>query len=267
MNGPSALTKRAIVLAVLAAGMGRLALTDAYLAYVKSTMRIPLLASAVVLILLALASAAAADRSREDDHDEDHDDAAGDEHEHAHFPRIGLGLVVPVICIALVPIFPLGADAVTGRAPNAIRADRSVAARDGADGSRGGSGAGTDALAAGGTVTVLDFVDRAINDPANPFSEPVTLVGFVSKDSAITDGFVLSRFIMSCCAADAQPLLVHVRSDGPAPPIDSWVEVTGVQIPAPDDMADEDRVLTQNIVLEATEVLRIDQPTDPYETY
>jgi uncharacterized repeat protein (TIGR03943 family) len=262
------LTKRAIVLAAVAAGLGRLVVTDTYLAYVKPGMRIPLAISVFVMAVLALASASFADRDRDldlDDHDHDHDgnhdDHAVDDddgHDHGRFPLVGWWLLAPVVCIALVPLVPLGADAVDGREANAVSASRAAAVDD--------SGEQDADRVEGGELTMLEFVDRAINDPSNPFPEPVTLTGFVSEDPAITDGFVLSRFVMSCCAADALPLSVHVRWYEDPPAVGEWVTVTGTQVPAPDDLPDAERPLTENIVLEADAVEPIDQPAEPYES-
>jgi uncharacterized repeat protein (TIGR03943 family) len=260
VNRSLALTKRSIVLAVLAAGIARLALTDAYLAYVKPGMRIPLLVSAAVIFVLALAGASAADaEGDEDEHDgHDHEGQEHDGHVHHTLPRIGYWLLVPVVCMAVVPIFPLGADATKDRDANAVAGDARLAVAP--------DDAGEEQVD-GGEVALLDFVSRTINDPDNPFTEPVTLVGFVTADSEITDGFVLARFVMSCCAADAQPLLVRIRHDGEVPELDSWVEVTGTHVPAPTDLPEGERPFTRNIVLEADEVVPIDQPAEPYETY
>jgi uncharacterized membrane protein YcgQ (UPF0703/DUF1980 family) len=77
---------------------------------------------------------------------------------------------------------------------------------------------------------------------------------------------VLSRFVMSCCAADALPLSVHVRWYEDPPAVGEWVTVTGIQVPAPDDLPDAERPLTENIVVEAEAVEPIDQPAEPYES-
>lgn len=252
------LTRRAVLLAVLAGGLIRLSATDAYLAYVKAGMRIPLLVSVAVLGALALASASAADRDEPAD-GHDHDDGHDHEgHDHAVLPRIGWWLLAPVVCIALVPLNPLGADAVGDRRVNEVSARQTTSLT-------------ADDLAAravdGGQVTLLEFVSQVVNDPANPFTEPVTMIGFVTEDPTVTDGFVLGRFVMSCCAADAAPLLVRISWDGEVPPRDTWVEVTGTHVPAAAGTADADRVLTANIHLEADDVTEIPQPSDPYETY
>lgn len=253
------LTRRAVLLAVIAGGLVRLSATDAYLAYVKPGMRIPLLISVAVLGVLALASASAADRDEPEEHGVDGGrEHAHDGHEHVVLPRIGWWLLVPVVCIALVPLNPLGADAVRDRRANEVSSRRPT--------SPPVEGASTSAVA-GGELTMLDFVSRVVNDPANPFTEAVTLVGFVTEDPAVVDGFVLGRFVMSCCAADAAPLLVRIVWDDDPPPRDSWVEVTGQHVPAPADLPDAERIETVNLVVEADEVAEIPQPTEPYETY
>jgi hypothetical protein len=191
-------------------------------------------------------------------------------------------MLAPVVCIALVPLVPLGADAVGDRQANAVSERRA-----------GATGDDEDDRVTGGEVTMLDFVDRTVNDPTNPYTDPVTLTGFVSVDpeessagsadregaagdvALVSDpsadssgaGFVLSRFVMSCCAADALPLSVFVRTDEVIPDPGTWVTVTGTHVPAPDDLPDGDRPLTQNIVLEADTITVIDQPSRPYESY
>jgi uncharacterized repeat protein (TIGR03943 family) len=252
------LTKRAVVLAALAAGLGRLVATDAYLAYVKPGMRIPLILSVAVLAVLAISSANAADDPGDEGHGAGHGHGDHD-HDHSRFPRIGWWMLAPVVCIALVPLVPLGAEAVEDRQANAVSERRS----------RSGSADEADRVT-GGEVTMLDFVDRTVNDPTNPYTDPVTLTGFVSPepvDASVGAGFVLSRFVMSCCAADALPLSVFARTEEAPPDPGTWVTVTGTHVPPPDNLPDGDRPLTENIVLEAETITEIDQPSRPYEAY
>ena len=52
------------------------------------------------------------------------------------------------------------------------------------------------------------------------------LVGFVAPAKA--DGFVVARYSIACCAADALAATAQVvRLDGPSPARDTWVEVEG----------------------------------------
>jgi uncharacterized repeat protein (TIGR03943 family) len=102
--------------------------------------------------------------------------------------------------------------------------------------------------------------------PDRPFTEPVELTGFVASTSDDDDGFVLGRFVMSCCAADAQPVLVTVRWNGTPPTKDSWVQVTGTQVPAPPGLTATERADPANVVIGATEVRPVEQPAHPYLT-
>jgi putative membrane protein len=83
----------------------------------------------------------------------------------------------------------------------------------------------------------------------------VSFDGFVAlRDGMPADEFLLTRFIISCCAADA--LSVQVRVVG-APPgrfkLDEWVRVTGTLYP-----------LGNQVVVDASNVERIPQPQNPY---
>jgi uncharacterized repeat protein (TIGR03943 family) len=83
----------------------------------------------------------------------------------------------------------------------------------------------------------------------------VSFDGFVAlRDGMPADEFLLTRFIISCCAADA--LSVQVRVVG-APPgqfkLDEWVRVSGTLYP-----------LGNQVVVDASKVERIPQPKNPY---
>lgn len=83
----------------------------------------------------------------------------------------------------------------------------------------------------------------------------VSFVGFVTRDAGMpADEFMLSRFLVSCCVADA--LSVQVRVVG-APPgklaEDDWVRVTGAMYP-----------LGREVIVNASEVEPVDRPKRPY---
>jgi len=91
------------------------------------------------------------------------------------------------------------------------------------------------------------LVDRAGSD--------VTFTGFVTRDSATpADEFVLTRFLISCCVADA--LSVEARVVG-APPgafeNDQWVRVSGKFYP-----------LGGEVIVDATDVTKVSRPKRPY---
>ena len=85
--------------------------------------------------------------------------------------------------------------------------------------------------------------------------EDVDFVGFVTREEGMpADEFVLTRFMISCCVADA--LSVEVRVAG-APPgrfkEDEWVRVEGQIYPVGHD-----------VVVDASSVTKVPRPDSPY---
>jgi uncharacterized repeat protein (TIGR03943 family) len=87
---------------------------------------------------------------------------------------------------------------------------------------------------AGSTSSFTGFVDRRPGEPA--------------------DEFLLSRFLISCCIADALSIQVRVVN---APPgefkPDEWVRATGKLYP-----------LGREVILDASEVVKVPKPEHPY---
>lgn len=87
---------------------------------------------------------------------------------------------------------------------------------------------------AGSASTFTGFVDREPGEPANEF--------------------LLSRFLISCCIADALSIQVRVVD---APPgefkPDDWVQASGKLYP-----------LGREVILDATDVHKVPKPTHPY---
>ena len=158
----------------------------------------------------------------------------------------GLGLLlIPVVAIAALPPSTLGAYAASRRS-SFIGAGFESSAKD----------------LATGELTLVDLAGatrsrsgmRALSERAET---EVNLVGFVVRDRGMeVDEFLLTRFIVSCCAADA--LSVQIRVLG-APPgefeEDDWVEVTGSMFP-----------LGEEIIVQATDVMGVERPSRPYIT-
>ncbi|OII09098.1 TIGR03943 family protein [Curtobacterium sp. MCBA15_008] len=98
---------------------------------------------------------------------------------------------------------------------------------------------------------------RQTTDTTSLVGKDVELSGFVVPGA---DGsFTLTRFVISCCAVDAQPVGLGVVTDGAVPDEDQWVTVTGKLAANPDQSADA------RIVIRAATVKKIAQPDDPYE--
>ena len=97
--------------------------------------------------------------------------------------------------------------------------------------------------------------DEAMDALAQRAGEDVTFVGFVNRDAGMpADEFILTRFLISCCVADA--LSVEVRVAG-APPgelkQDQWVRVEGKLYP-----------LGREVIVDLTEITKVSRPEQPY---
>jgi putative membrane protein len=112
------------------------------------------------------------------------------------------------------------------------------------------------------TVREWSTVLRQTSDLAFFADKPVTaLLGFVTADTEDPDNmFYVSRFAVTCCAVDAQPLGVPIYLSGWADeyPADTWVQVSGVFGSNPS------RVSSQPVVLLVDTAEVVKQPREPY---
>lgn len=119
------------------------------------------------------------------------------------------------------------------------------------------------ALSGTGTVdlTTLDFVSRALSHHGQTvLGHRVRVTGFALRRN--DGGFVLSRLVITCCAADAAPVFIDVRTDQPSPRRDEWVTVVGTFAgidPAPN------RAGSPLVRLAAVSIERTASPVDSYE--
>lgn len=111
-----------------------------------------------------------------------------------------------------------------------------------------------------GEVTLVDVAgamwsERTAKALAEKAGHQVEFTGIVvRRDTMPADEFMLTRFIVSCCVADA--LSVQVRVVGAPPgrfPQDTWVRVTGTIYP-----------LGQEVVVDAARVEEVPRPGEPY---
>jgi uncharacterized repeat protein (TIGR03943 family) len=175
-------------------------------------------------------------------------------HQHDKHPHAGENtwislalLALPLLLGILVPPKPLGAQAVSVREANI-----------------GGLGLlGDEKMLAPDTTqrNILDWL-RAFNatdDPATLSGQSARVVGFVFRDeSHDADQFMVSRFVLSCCVADATVLGLVVSWPGSTGLAnDTWVEVEGVFQPGGFD--GESRP-----ILVADRVAPTDAPNQPY---
>lgn len=129
--------------------------------------------------------------------------------------------------------------------------DADLDARDWAMVLRQGGGS----AAEGRTASFIGFV---LPGDSNSRERAVSVAD--KTNTGASDVFFAARFVVSCCAVDAQPLGVPVLSPGwqETHPEGAWVEVTGVFVANPDVTS------AHPVVLRPYEITAIDEPRDPY---
>lgn len=117
-----------------------------------------------------------------------------------------------------------------------------------------------------GDRSLVEWV-RTLNaypEPDAYADEPVRVSGFVIHAPELPAAYVyLARFLVTCCAVDAYPVVLPVRldTDRSAYPPDTWLTVDGVMAAAtlPDAQGERRRAV---VVAESVDV--IPTPDDPY---
>lgn len=247
-----------VLVAVTGVVAVRLAVTDAYLSYLKEGMRWPLLVAGLVLTVLGLLTIVRAFRTGDgsdagSDAEPHAEDARVHEHEHGG-PRVAWLLVLPLLAILLVAPAPLGAYAASRESNRTIVVPESNPVFDPLPAVAGSAV----------PITLSEFITRSYYDENDSLAGvPIRLTGFVVADPEVPDGYQLTRFTLACCAADAFPMQVAVRGvEAPIPANDTWVEVTGTWIePPPGTEVGVDR----GAELELSSAVVVEQPTNPYE--
>ncbi len=187
----------------------------------------------------------------------------GHEHDHDEFeeapPRTGWRAAVAIGgSILLVAASVAGLLVLPPATLSSVTADN----RDIAD-STALSSADTTELVGGdsSTFTVKDWATLLHQGLGDDFfaGKPAAFSGFlVATDDP--DVVYVARFLVTCCAVDAQPLGVPIYLPGwdEDYDVDDWVQVSGGFVPNPDAAGSEP------IVLVPDEVTAIDQPAQPY---
>jgi len=110
--------------------------------------------------------------------------------------------------------------------------------------------------------SLIDWI-RTLNiypEPDTYTGQPVKLKGFVVHPEKLPPKYLLvSRFVITCCAADAYPvaLPVKLKVNKDKYPVDTWIEVEGKMIT---ENLEGERQLT----IEANSIEKIDKPDNPY---
>ena len=169
---------------------------------------------------------------------------------HHHRGRVGWLLLVPVLVVMVVQPAALGSYAV---------ASRSVVPSGGHEG-------GFDPLAAPvrGAVpmSMAEFVTRAVRDPGQSLAGVrVRLTGFVAPNPG--GGYRLTRFVIFCCAADAEALQAEIHGDRTPRARDQWLQVEGTWLPRPAAAEDDPSPPPPTLQLDTVRPIAPARP--PYE--
>jgi uncharacterized repeat protein (TIGR03943 family) len=184
--------------------------TTLFLRYVKAGLQPLLVGAGVVLVVTALATAwYELRRSRAARSQAGPAEPAGHTHRE---PRVSWLLVLPLFALVLVGPPALGSY-------SAARTGTALAP----------SPWSQVALPAGDPLplSVVDYATRAVYDQGRSLAgRSVTVTGFITLDDH--GGFFLTRMMLNCCAADAQPIKLGLA--GQVPPVlqpDGWLQITG----------------------------------------
>ncbi len=223
-----------------------------------------------------------ADRPPPDEHsaDEHSADAHGHDHDSSKAPWL---ILVPVLVLLLVAPPALGADAVARNASSQALAGMTVVASDssgskdatGGGGYKFNDGSGSAADSSGSRRTMhfpalegqnpslglKDVILRALYDADYSVRDvPVTVTGFIAPaGEGYTDGYTIARMVISCCAADANPMQLHVAGEAPYP-ANTWVQAV-VTVDADTATLANGYVPTVAV----SSMTPVQQPDDPYE--
>jgi putative membrane protein len=217
---------------------------------------------AVIGLVATVAGFALRPAEAAEEHDHDHGSAALDDtaaaparaSARARVSRVAVAAVVTITVVAVLVLPPrtLTQSTVTQRALNA-----STVASDAAPDQEL---LGTSDFS---TLGVKDWSQllAQTTDPTFFTSKSVDITGFVSADPDDPDDvFYVTRFVVTCCAVDAQPVGVPVYQPGWKSTLqtDEWVRVTG---PFASNPSAKSR---QPLAVMPQGVEQVDQPADPY---
>ena len=231
---------RSVLLLALGATAVWLGRSGEALNYVRPGLAPLVLAAGVVLLALGLLPPLGLLGAR----------AAGPAGGHRHRARVGWLLLVPVLVVLVVQ-------------PAALRS-YAASSRSVVPGGGDGDFPPLAAPVRGAVpMPMAEFVTRAVRDPGRSLAAVrVRLTGFVAPAESGDGGWRLTRFVIFCCAADAEALQAVVHGD-PAPRArDQWLEVEGTWQPRPAAVDDPN---PQPPVLDADAVRPIAPPRPPYE--
>ena len=154
-----------------------------------------------------------------------------------------IAMVVPMLLITILPPATLGSFS-AGK--------RSAVAGAGFSASAGDIATGDLTLVDVATAQTTPEGERAL---AKRAGEQVDFIGFVTRYADTpADEFLLTRYVVSCCVADATVAQVRVVNVTPGAFADNeWVEVTGTIYP-----------IGREVIVNASTILDVPRPERPY---
>ncbi|MFK7919552.1 MAG: TIGR03943 family protein [Ilumatobacter sp.] len=237
---------RAALMLALGTLVARLVRSGGYSSFVQQRMQIPLIFAAVMLLVFGVIEAIGAYRQ---------DSAEPSKSRESISPTVGWLLATPLLVLVAVAPTSLGA-AAAQRAEPLTPTERNEPQIEPVDDSNGPA-----------EMRVYEFLSRALWDDTGTLTgKQIVLEGIVVNDDEISDGFRLTRFAVSCCAADGLPLQVALRDLDQSFEDDTWVRATVVWRPPPEGGYQAEgapEVVEADVI--GIELIE-DPPDDPYET-
>lgn len=96
-------------------------------------------------------------------------------------------------------------------------------------------------------------------DTSRYVGKKVKVQGFVAEGPT-SDTFLIARFVVSCCVADARPLGLAVKIEGTVPASNTWLEISGV-------MQEMETEHGKTLVIHPETISPIPTPSNPYVYY
>jgi putative membrane protein len=248
-----------LLIGVISIGTVWLAINNELVLYIHPRYVVFTVIMAVVALAFAVARVIVSGRRAlvHDDHDHE-DDEDDDDLDARPLQRVlSIGALVLAAALAtgavLLPPATLSAATAAQRDITDVTVNTDAASLDDAESADA-------ATFARYTVVEWSSLLAQSSDPAFYAGKQADIIGFITPDPHADDVFYISRFSITCCAVDAQPIGVPVylpdwQSQFHA---DDWVEVTG------QFGANHSAESTAVIALNPTGVTGVDQPADPY---
>lgn len=201
-----------------------------------------------VIAVVAVVIGTGYQASRPDDEHDEHDSGSK-----VAFVASTVLSVGTLLALILIPPATLGTTTVDNRAINQSGLGDTQTVLDQAE-------SGDATVFASFTVREWAGILRQTQDPAFFRGKPVDTIGFVAADPDNDGVFYLTRFVVSCCSVDAQPVGIPVALTGWENHFqeETWVRVTG------EFTANSDARQTHPLVVTPTAIEPAEQPDEPY---